>query len=223
MASNCKYIRISTTINNLDSLIIQEGSTIANNKSQSYIMPVQQPLRAIEDIRDTFIKKDGKWYERHYVQRLILNGTEGWNYDKNNNRFYFAKAGNKGSGYIMSSHYLRGDTTKQNNTCEIWSSAILFRDERFTEREDFKNMIKAKYDEGIPVYVDYVSITPTDIECTEEQSQILDELNNARTYKNVTNITTDSIAIIDLDYVKDLETLLNNTQALAVNNASEGV
>lgn len=205
---------------------LEQNPTATNyeqHQEQSYIMPIQQPMRSIGDIRDTFIKKENKWYERHYVQRLILNGTEGWNYDKNNNRFYFAKAGNKGSGYIMSSHYLRGDTTKQNNTCEIWSSAILFRDERFTEREDFKNMIKAKYDEGIPVYVDYVSITPTDIECTEEQSQILDELTNARTYKNVTNITTDSKAILSLDYAKDLETLFNNTQALAVNNASEGV
>lgn len=213
---------INTTVYDIQ---LEEGTTTSyeEHQEQSYIMPIQQPMRSIGDIRDTFIKKENKWYERHYVQRLILNGTEGWNYDKNNNRFYFAKAGNKGSGYIMSSHYLRGDTTKQNNTCEIWSSAILFRDERFTEREDFKNMIKAKYNEGIPVYVDYVSITPTDIECTEEQSQILEELNNARTYKNVTNITTDSKAILSLDYAKDLETLLNNTQALAVNNASEGV
>lgn len=215
--SDC-YIKIEFIINPTGSeqvsikhityLQLEEKTATAyeEHQEQSYIMPTQQPLKSIGDIRDTFVKKDDKWYERHYVQRLILNGTEGWNYDKNNNRFYFAKAGNKGSGYIMSSHYLRGDTTKQNNTCEIWSSAILFRDERFTEREDFKNMIKAKYDEGIPVYVDYVSITPTDIECTEEQSQILDELNNARTYKNVTNITTDSKAILDLEYVKDQET-----------------
>lgn len=215
--SDC-YIKIEFIINPTGSeqvsikdityLQLEKGNTTdyEEHEEQSYIMPIQQPMRSIGDIRDTFIKKENKWYERHYVQRLILNGTEGWNYDKNNNRFYFAKAGNKGSGYIMSSHYLRGDTTKQNNTCEIWSSAILFRDERFTEREDFKNMIKAKYDEGIPVYVDYVSITPTDIECTEEQSQILDELNNARTYKNVTNITTDSKAILDLDYAKDPET-----------------
>ena len=221
--SDC-YIKIEFIINPTGSeqvsikdityLQLEKGNTTdcEEHEEQSYIMPVQQPMRSIGDIRDTFVKKDDKWYERHYVQRLILNGTEGWNYDKNNNRFYFAKAGNKGSGYIMSSHYLRGDTTKQNNTCEIWSSAILFRDERFTEREDFKNMIKAKYDEGIPVYVDYVSITPTDIECTEEQSQILEELNNARTYKNVTNITTDSKAILSLDYVKDPEAEHNKMQ-----------
>mgnify|MGYP004536755935 CR=1 FL=1 len=205
---------------------LEEGTTATpyeEHQEQSYIMPIQQPMRSIGDIRDTFIKKENKWYERHYVQRLILNGTESWRYDKNNNRFYFAKTGQKGYGYIMCSHYSKGDTTKQDNTCEIWTSAILFRNESITGLEDFKNMIKTKYDEGIPVYVDYVLITPTDIECTEEQSQILEELNNARTYKNVTNITTDSIAIIDLDYVKNLETLLNNMQALAVNNASEVV
>lgn len=206
---------------------LEEGTTTSyeEHQEQTYIMPTQQPMRSISDIRDTFVKKDDKWYERHYVERLIFDGTEGWNYDKNNNRFYFAKAGNKGSGYIMSSHYKKGDTTKQNYTCEIWSSAILFRDERFTELEDFKNMIKTKYDEGTPIYTDIVLQEPQDIECTEEQSRILDELNNARTYKNVTNIySTDEISpILSLDYAKDLETLLNNTQALAVNNASEGV
>ena len=173
------------------------------HQEQSYIIPIQQSFKSIEDVRDTFIKKENKWYERHYVERLIFDGTEGWNYDKNNNRFYFAKAGNKGSGYIMSSHYKKGDTTKQNYTCEIWTSAILFRDERFTKREDFINMIKAKYDTGTPIYTDIVLQEPQDIECTEEQSKILDELNNARTYKNVTNITTDSKAILSLDYAKD--------------------
>ena len=212
-------------INKLTEIQLEKGTPTSyeTHQEQSYIIPVQQSFKSIGDVRDTFIKKENKWYERHYVQRLILNGTESWSYDKNNNRFYFAKTGQKGYGYIMCSHYSKGDTTKQDNTCEIWTSAILFRNESITGLEDFKNMIKTKYDEGIPVYVDYVLITPTDIECTEEQSQILEELNNARTYKNVTNITTDSIAIIDLDYVKDLETLLNNMQALAVNNASEGV
>lgn len=222
--SDC-YIKIEFIINptgleqvsikDITYLQLEKGTTTSyeEHQEQTYIMPTQQPMRSISDIRDTFIKKENKWYERHYVERLILDGTEGWNYDKNNNRFYFAKAGNKGSGYIMSSHYKKGDTTKQNYTCEIWTSAILFRDERFTERKDFINMIKTKYDEGTPVYIDYVLQTPQDIECTEEQNKILEELNNARTYKNVTNITTDSKAILSLDYAKDLETLLTSKES----------
>lgn len=222
--SDC-YIKIEFIINPTGSeqvsikdityLQLEEGTTTSyeEHQEQSYIIPIQQSFKSIEDVRDTFIKKENKWYERHYVERLIFDGTEGWNYDKNNNRFYFAKAGNKGSGYIMSSHYKKGDTTKQNYTCEIWTSAILFRDERFTKREDFINMIKAKYDTGTPIYTDIVLQEPQDIECTEEQSKILDELNNARTYKNVTNITTNSKAILSLDYAKDLETLLTSKES----------
>lgn len=213
---NYLYIRCIPNGFVLDNIQVEEkeiSTSSEQHEEQSYILPVQQPMRSIGDIRDTFIKKENKWYERHYVQRLILNGTEGWNYDKSNNRFYFAKAGNKGSGYIMSSHYSKGNTTKQDNTCEIWTTAILFRNESITGLEDFKNMIKTKYDEGIPVYVDYILETPVDIECTEEQSQILEDLNNTRTYKNVTNITTDSIAILDLDYAKDLETLLTSKES----------
>ena len=74
---------------------------------------------------------------------------------------------------------------------------------------------------GATIY--YKKATPTHLKFTDEQKTVAKELNNARTYKNVTNITTDSIAVLDLDYAKDLETLLNNTQALAVSNASEGV
>ncbi|MBQ2349700.1 MAG: hypothetical protein II393_00255 [Cytophagales bacterium] len=213
--TNAKYMIITLQTRQIDSVQIEEGSTATTyieHQSQSYTIPTQQPMRAIRDIRDEFIlKENGKWYERHYVQRLILNGTEGWNYDRNNNRFYFAKAGNKGSGYIMSSHYLRGDTTEQNNTCEIWTSAILFRDERFTEREDFINMIKAKYDAGTPVYVDYVLATPTDIECTSQQTEILNQMYiKAKSYKGVTHIYSNDAVSPNcyVEAVKDLTTLI---------------
>ena len=48
--------------------------------------------------------------------------------------------------------------------------------------------------------------TPIRQKFTDEQKAVAKELNNARTYKNVTNITTDSKAILSLDYVKDQET-----------------
>lgn len=86
-----------------------------------------------------------------------------------------------------------------------------------------KTWLKTQYDAGTPVIAYYKLATPNRLKFTDEQKAVAKELNNARTYKNVTNITTDSKAILSLDYAKDLETLLNNTQALAVNNASEGV
>ena len=100
---------------------------------------------------------------------------------------------------------------------------FVFNDNNLKTIEDVNNWLKSQYDAGTPVIVYYKQQTPTRLPFTDEQKAVAKELNNARTYKNVTNITTDSKAILSLDYAKDLETLLNNTQALAVNNASEGV
>ena len=59
----------------------------------------------------------------------------------------------------------------------------------------------------------YQLTTPICLPFTDEQKAVAKELNNARTYKNVTNITTDSKAILSLDYAKDLETLLTSKES----------
>ena len=212
---------------------------------QSYIMPTQQSMKSIEDIRDTFIKKDGKWYERHNINRRIFDGTTNKFVRTSGtaNNLFVTNTFEDGNIIVPSTY---GENVQHfNNYFQTnYSSDGLFANGQYVGsairptddmvmgfgKESEINTVdkanawlKAKYDAGAPLYVDYLLETPIDIECTEEQSKILDELNNARTYKNVTNITTDSKAILSLDYAKDLETLLNNTQALAVNNASEGV
>lgn len=47
---------------------------------QLITIPTQQPMRAVGDIRDCFIKKDGKRYERHNIIEFVLNGTENVTY-----------------------------------------------------------------------------------------------------------------------------------------------
>ena len=232
--------KANTTFNNQEiALQLEKGNAteIVAHQSQTYIIPTQQPMRSIGDTRDTFIKKNNKWYEHHPVIRKIFDGSEnftattGWG----NTTYQIIINGmaspnsNSIMGKALCSHFtIKSGSDMYYNVSEnafaICSGNILrIRNIDITTLEDFKAWLQHQYNAGTPVYVDYVLETPLDIECTEEQSNILDELNNARTYKNVTNITTDSKAILDLDYAKDLETLLNNMQALAVNNASEGV
>lgn len=216
-----------------------DGSEYIEHKSQTYTIPTQQPMRSIGDIRDTFIKKNNKWYEHHPVIRKIFDGSEnftattGWG----NTTYQIIINGmaspnsNSIMGKALCSHFtIKSGSDMYYNASEnafaICSGNILrIRNIDITTLEDFKAWLQHQYNAGTPVYVDYVLETPLDIECTEEQSSVLEELSNARTYKNVTNIySTDEISpILDLDYAKDLEILLNNTQALAVNNASEGV
>ena len=56
----------------------------------------------------------------------------------------------------------------------------------------------------------------TKLNLTQEQIEALEKLDEMQTYKNITNITTDSIAILDVDYKKDLETLINQVSQAVV-------
>lgn len=230
------YVKInkSCTISNIQ---VEENVTATPyepHQEQSYIIPTQQPMRSAGNIRDTFIKKDDKWYERHNINRKKLDSTENWMLIDNNSRFAIkiteqkakidVKDSNNNLTDCLSNRFM---SSTQLNIAKV-DNGIAFSqwsDTQYLYLSKIKDSVDElkKYLAENETYVDYPLETPIDIECTEEQSKILDELNNARTYKNVTNITTDSKAIIDLDYVKDLETLLNNVQALALSNASEGV
>lgn len=223
--SNCKYIIINALLTNKDTLQIEEKTATAyeEHQGQSYIMPTQQSFKSVGDIRDTFIKKDGKWYERHNIYRYLFTGNENFKALDNNSIFGMRVTENKAK--IVSKNSSENLTNclsnrfvnnTQSNTAKM-SNKIAFSqwsDAQFLYLSKIKDSVGElkSYLAANETYVDYPLETPIDIECTEEQSKILDELTNARTYKNVTNITTDSKAILSLDYVKDQETQNNKMQ-----------
>ena len=203
--------------NNTEAIEIQlegeKATSFEQHEEQSYIMPIQQPMRSIGDIRDTFIKKDDKWYERHYIARKIFDGTESFgDILSNNKRYYFmynalnplpkAISNNGITPEILSNKLTK---VSVNNLISSNKQGIAYNTEEkvyiYTEttstmnNAQFRTWLSEQYNAGTPLYVDYILKTPLDIECTEEQSRILDELNNARTYKNVTHIySTDKIS-----------------------------
>lgn len=205
-----------------------QATSYEQHQEQSYIIPIQQPMRSIGDIRDKFIKKNNKWYERHNINRRIFDGTTNKFVRTSGtaNNLFVTNTFEDGNIIVPSTY---GENVQHfNNYFQIkYSSDEMYQNANYVGSairpsddmvmgfgkeseintvDEANAWLKAKYDAGAPLYVDYLLETPIDIECTEEQSKILEELNNARTYKNVTNITTDSKAILSLDYVKDQET-----------------
>ena len=129
------------------------------HKEEKVILPVQQPLRRIGNVADTFIKKEGKMYERHNIERIKEYNNE-----------------------IITTEYI-------STTGELTEGAT----------------------------VDYILDEPKDLECTQEQNQALEKINELRTYKNETIIySRDEVSpIIEIKYKKDIETMLNNvTEAI---------
>lgn len=211
---------------NAKQIQIVEGTELGDyeeHKSQTYTIPTQQPFRSIGDIRDTFIKKNNKWYERHYIFRKIFDGTEKYT-DLINVGFadyvYFVEINDCKMEFQSSicSHFKNVNSSWEKNIGQQgeYSDHTQVPRKYFVSDKptvtEFKAWLAEQYNAGTPVYLDYVLKEPLDIECTPEQNEILDKIEQeAQTYKNVTHIySTDEVSPVNsIEYIKDIETLIN--------------
>lgn len=236
--SGYPYIAIAVKNNDNTSIITTKETDnvnlILSDEIQTYTMPTQKEM-----LQGDYFDFDNE-EEVHTWTKLVLNGTEPWG--KSSNKyptFWFSpyeistKFAVKNGANGLCNYFEQINSVWEKDTIafDIANITTTHSNVRFclgsnstiTTLEEWKSKLAEMYNSGQPLIV-YIQLrTPERLAFTDEQKAIAKELNNARTYKNVTNITTDSKAIIDLDYVKDLETLLNNVQALALSNASEEV
>ena len=224
---NTTFIRVSysTIISGKEAnreIILEQSSTETDyeqHEEQSYIIPVQSEM-----LEGDYFGFDNE-EEVHTWNKLTLNGTENITLNSNYNDctlFELVKSDcyipTDTKKYAISNHFISGnkDLLASNNGINmvglgtsrgrIWinvSNSIVGTSDKLN---NFKTLLKSKYDAGTPVVIYYKLATPNRLKFTDEQKAVAKELNNARTYKNVTNITTDSKAILSLDYTKDLET-----------------
>lgn len=191
-------------------ITIGDGTT-----SQTKVLYTQQPFRAIGDVKDRFVKVDRVWYEEHSIARRMFNGSEPWYITNTANgisSFNYTSTTIKAKSIIAISNMLKynadiwnieaeDDVVKVRNTLDGINVIV----KGITTLDELKTKLVELHNAGTPLYVDYVLETPTLIECTPEQ---VEELESFNTYKNVTDICTDSIGELEIFYYKDLETLL---------------
>lgn len=203
-----KYIKIDVKNDYLNTAVIIEGTEekgYIEHKSQTYTIPTQQEM-----LEGDYFDWDNE-EEVHNWKKVVLTGDEGWERETTESYGYRFR--------LLPNPEAKSDNTKKNIFCnklnrktanETWlgndgisaSSKIhIYLKEYSTKTlDEFKIWLK---EHMLTVY--YKLAKPTRLAFTDEQKALAKELNNARTYKNVTNITTDSKAILDLDYAKDLE------------------
>lgn len=183
-----------------------KDNTYEQHEEQSYIMPVQKEM-----LQGDYFDFDNE-EEVHTWGKLVLNGTEkigisGASTDEILAIVYDINNAIDGFGYsncfLYSSQVALNKLNVYNNGKNL---RVCVDKSKFVDLESFKSKIIELYNEGTPVMIYYKLQTPTRLAFTDEQKAVAKELNNARTYKNVTNITTDSKAILSLDYAKDQET-----------------
>lgn len=212
---------------------IEEGTTATDyiaHEEQNYPVDMQESFRAIGDVRDCFVlKEDGKWYERHNIKRIIADGVNykarylfpnGYLSIADNTNTYVKNALKTKSintvGNVLSNKLKtisqNSMVTKNNMGVAIAVSGEIYikLDDATSETNTWTTDTVNAFLQENPLTIDYALAEPYYLECTEQQTQQLKALLKAKTYKNITNITTDTIAVLDVDYKRDLETIINN-------------
>lgn len=224
-----KYIKIDVKNDYLNTAVIIEGTEekgYIEHKSQTYTIPTQQEM-----LEGDYFDWDNE-EEVHTWNKLVLDGTENWEYDSTYNYFKCpsyvfeqipSTASGDGGKQLSNYFSVVGDwNTFKNNTnlngfnpVSNLGYKLIIRNTNCRTIDTFKAWLKTLYNAGTPVMIYYKLKTPKRLKFTNDQKAVAKELNNARTYKNVTNIySTDEISpIIDLDYAKDLETLLTSKES----------
>jgi len=222
---------------------LDEATTLTNivqHEEQSYLVDVQQPMFE----GDTFVKQDGKWYEKHCVKTEIMLTFPTTNIEVCGTFANFQI--NRNIAFAVVKNDLKITNVRNDILCDklkakdnsMWGGkedgiqtyinsnkfmiSIPFEDieKNFGEELTINNYSQAfkKYinDNG-PFKIYYLLEEPELVECTEAQNKVLDEIyNKAHTYKNITNISAESVEVnptLNIKYLKDAETEHNKLQA----------
>lgn len=220
---NTTFIRVSYSSiisgkeANREKIILEQNSTETDyeeHQEQSYIMPVQQEM-----LQGDYFDFDNE-EEVHVWGNVIVNGTETINKNSNSEFFSITKSMSQfdtSANAIKQSisNYGTGTTlalgSGNTNNKYSFNASTIYLDCYNSNINTVEKLKVQLTKNNMKIYAKLA--TPTRLPFTDEQKAVAKELNNARTYKNVTNITTDSKAILDLDYAKDLETLLTSKES----------
>ena len=188
-----------------------------------YTLPVQQNMYAlVEGQEDCFVKKDGKWYERHYSFEGELT-EENYYVDKPDTRLAIYNM----NTYGFSTGVYNGKTKQYLNYFKFYNNwdargsfiagnTLWFSG--FPDKETFKEFIKTKKEEGNPIKIVYIRgeengsiLYPLDLECTPEQVEVLNQLEQFSLEKGINHIYSDDELSpkFKLMYYQDMNILLD--------------
>ncbi len=169
------------------------------------------------------------WYERHYIQEIVADGINyKCNYMFTNGRFVLTDSNGQeyrvalpvtsssNLGKILCNHLIPITRTQieSSNMMGIAVSTVkqiwLKLDNATSETNTWTKDSINEYLQGNPFVINVELEEPLDLPCTEEQTQQLE--NRPYTYKTETNVNSEDEveAYIDLEYVLDLKTYIDN-------------
>ena len=193
---------------------------IVANEQQEYVVPVQQKMIS----GDTFDLKKKK--EVHNMKKIVLDGElYVWSVKEVGTRGIVQFGVNLGftakeNSFAISNYFRKSKDYSIVNTFVIATNrtTAYFHIPKDSITEVTTAALQAKlkelYDAGNPVTLWVDAEEPDELDLTDEQIEVLEQIEQATTYKEITNIyTTDEVgAIIKTNTNVDLKSLINNIQ-----------
>ena len=206
--------------------------TISNeNNTESKTLPVSLgniELCKIGDYQDYIYKNNGKWYKHKVINKYICTGEENWTYSiywsKTNTNVFYANVNNDINfpdwdsntsicNYFIT--YSRNDMFSLDDNGFCFSGTVGITGASFTIRINkaiatdlatFKSWLSTH---NTILY--YVLATPTDTEITDTTliSQ-LEEISKTLSYEGQTNITSNTIALFNVEAYQSTKLILEN-------------
>ena len=185
-----------------------ELTDYTKHEEESYVLYIQKEMLQ----KDYFVKEADGWKEVHAYGKSIItenadivlsSATVDYIEFRINNALTPFSANN----YLNT--YSNLFSNKANNRCTSYNNYLLCRvpaDLKITTVEEFKEILQ---ENNLVVY--YKLAAQVKLACTEEQSAVLEELNNLDLFSGVNNIiTAEDIALLKLKYALDVETYVDN-------------
>lgn len=209
-----------TTVNDEKIYPQVEKDTVATefvkHEEKIYNLAVQQEMLQ----NDKFDLENNK--EVHGWKKYTVTSVDNFKVTKKETRFEFEMSvanGNHLSNLVcnMFKKWRTSDYTK--TACYIaWNSKFIillqFGDCGFTESmtvEEAKTRFQEIINENTSLIFYYSMITTEELDLTEEQKQVLNELNNIELFKGVNNIYTEQdLALLQLNYTADTKMYIDN-------------
>lgn len=212
---------VTTTFKDL--MISKEGGSYEPYKESITTMPLLHDMRSLPNgTRDTIYYKDGKWYDEQRVGQVILNGSEAWFGYRGEANTYTHRVFAVGNGIIsaninaniMSDRFslnMSAILNANENGIYCYSNNVLYIAIDKTlltgvTPSDFKTWLSENNTEVI-----YELAEPIITEIIDPE--MINALENIRTFKNITHITADAPSILtyyrDVPMVEEYETIAN--------------
>lgn len=200
--------------------IADEATDFVEHKENTYTLPIQKPM-----LNGDYIDLDSKKEVHTYTKKVVSNTTE-FDVNKNSNDGTFqisiAVTSPVQNEKIICNMFKFKPNIWNETGCQISGNTfygiIKFGDSGFTE-DLTKDQAKQKFAEIIAetnLVFYYKTTTPEELDLTEEQAQVLEQIIEDGTYKEVTHyFTEDEVKpTLEVKYYKDLETLFKNQEQM---------